>query len=100
MSNREMSELRSTISRLKQCVGDLRTRYGETPAVHRLANDVERLDIDAVELDECAAVPAQGRGAPIIDRSEVVPVPDTPYDPSLWDDADDEGVGGYHGHRL
>ncbi|GAA1216836.1 hypothetical protein [Prauserella alba] len=99
MSATEMNELRSTISRLKQCVGDLRSRYGEVPAVHRLANDVERLGIDAAELDDGSPVPSQGRGAPAIDRSEVVPVPDTPYDPALWDDADDEGVGGYHGHR-
>ncbi|MCP2236282.1 hypothetical protein [Prauserella halophila] len=99
MSTTEMSELRSTISRLKQCVGALRSRYGEVPAVHRLANDVERLDIDAVELGDTSGVPAQGRGAPPIDRSEIVPVPDTPYDPAMWHDADDEGVGGYHGHR-
>jgi hypothetical protein len=24
-------------------------------------------------------------------------IDDTPFDPSLWSDADDEGLGGYHG---
>ncbi|ASR37512.1 hypothetical protein BAY61_23720 [Prauserella marina] len=95
MSTTEMSELRRTIGQLRQCVGALRARYGEAPAVRRLANDVERLDIDAVELDQTDPVPAQ-RPA---DRPEVVKVPDEPYDPALWEGADDEGVGGYQRHQ-
>ncbi|PXY19595.1 hypothetical protein [Prauserella muralis] len=93
MSTTEMSELRRTIGQLRQCVGALRARYGEAPAVRRLANDVERLDIDAGDLDQMAPVPAQATPAA---RPDVVKVPDTPYDPALWEGADDEGVGGYH----
>ncbi|MFC4004627.1 hypothetical protein ACFS2C_24910 [Prauserella oleivorans] len=85
-----MSELRRTIGQLRQCVGAVRARYGEGPAVRRLVNDVDRLDIDALDLDQAVPVPSQSTAA------ERVPVPDTPYDPSLWDGADDEGVGGYH----
>ena len=48
MSTTEIAELRRTIGQLRQCVGTLRARYGEASAVRRLANDVERLDIDAV----------------------------------------------------
>ncbi|MFF5988643.1 hypothetical protein [Prauserella flavalba] len=93
MSTTEMSELRRTIGQLRQCVGALRARYGEAPAVRRLVNDVERLDIDAIDLDQMAPVPSQAR--PV----DVVPVPDTPYDPALWEGADDEGVGGYQRHQ-
>lgn len=87
-----MSELRQTIGRLRQCVGALRARYGEAPAVKRLANDVERLDIDAGDL---ARQPTPAQPMPS-DPPEVVKIPDTPYDPSLWEGADDEGVGGHH----
>lgn len=89
----EITELRRTISRLRHCIGALRQRYGESTVVRRLENDLERLDIDAGDLDHTAPVPTQKR--PRADRSDVVMVPDTPYDPSLWEGADDEGVGGY-----
>jgi hypothetical protein len=92
MTTTEIAELRRTIGQLRQCVGALRSRYGDASAVRRLANDVERLDIDAGELGEAPPVPQQAQAA---DRSNVVVVPDTPYDPSLWHGADDEGVGGY-----
>jgi hypothetical protein len=91
MSTTELTELRRTIGQLRQCVGALRSRYGDAAAVRRLANDVERLDIDATDL-EAPSVPLQPKP---LDRSNVVVVPDTPYDPSLWQGADDEGVGGY-----
>ncbi|MFD8500677.1 hypothetical protein [Amycolatopsis sp. NPDC059657] len=90
MSTTEIAELRRTIGQLRQCVGTLRARYGDASAVRRLANDVERLDIDAADMDSCEpSVPTQGKS------EERIKVPDTPYDASLWHGADDEGVGGY-----
>ncbi|NKQ52927.1 hypothetical protein HFP15_08545 [Amycolatopsis sp. K13G38] len=91
MSTTELSELRRTIGQLRQCVGALRSRYGDAAAVRRLANDVDRLDIDAGDLD--SPIPAQPKA---VDPAQVVKIPDAPYDPSLWQGADDEGVGGYH----
>jgi hypothetical protein len=92
----EIAELRRSIGHLRQCLGTLRDRYGDAPAVRRLANDVDRLDIDADDFEGSPPVPRQQRAT---DRSDVVVVPDTPYDESLWAGADDEGVGGYHGER-
>jgi hypothetical protein len=94
MTSTEITELRRTIGQLRQCVGTLRSRYGDVAAVQRLANDVERMSIDAAELADLESAPRQ-RQAPCAE-SEVVVVPDTPYDASLWEDADDEGLGGYH----
>ncbi|EHR62484.1 hypothetical protein [Saccharomonospora cyanea] len=91
MSSAEMTELRRAIGQLRQCVGGLRARYGESPAVRRITNDIDRLDIDAEELAQAPPVPAQASGP----RPDVVKIPDTPYDPALWKGADDEGVGGY-----
>ncbi|MQA09285.1 MAG: hypothetical protein GEU98_12200 [Pseudonocardiaceae bacterium] len=93
MTATEIAELRRAIGQLRQCVGALRSRYGDVAAVQRLANDVDRLDIDASELGDPPSV-APPRMAET-DRSSVVVVPDTPYDESLWHGADDEGVGGY-----
>ncbi|MDA3626923.1 hypothetical protein [Saccharopolyspora oryzae] len=85
----ELAELQRVMTQLRSSVAVLHARYGDAPAVRRLHNDVERLDIDVAELS--TALPAQRRG---VESEEVVVVPDTPYDPSLWQDADDEGLGG------
>jgi hypothetical protein len=96
MPTTEIVELRRALGQLRQCVGTLRSRYGDVAAVQRLANDIERMDIDATELMDLDSTPRQ-REAPRVER-EVVVIPDTPYDESLWQDADDEGLGGYR-HR-
>jgi hypothetical protein len=87
----ELAGLRRAIDELRSVVGSVRSRYGDIPAVRRLVGDVERIELDASELSELAppAGPAQ--------EAEVHVLDDTPLDPSLWADADDEGVGGYHG---
>jgi hypothetical protein len=91
MTTKEIAELQRAIGQLRHSVAALRPTYGDAPAVRRLVNDIERLDIDAAELAEPTA-PVQ----PTAREREVVMVSDTPYDPTLWRDADDEGVGGYH----
>ena len=87
MTTTELMELQRTIGHLRQCVGSLRTVYGDVNAVRRLANDVDRLDIDARDLHDPPPRPTVGAG------SERVQVPDTPYDRTLWQGVDDEGLG-------
>ncbi|WP_425358834.1 hypothetical protein [Actinosynnema mirum] len=79
------SELDRALGELRRCISTLRSHHGDNVTIRRLANGVERLEIDAAEL------PARGR--PV--AGEVVYVPDTPYDPALWRDVDDEGIGGH-----
>ena len=83
----ELMSLRRAIDDVRSCVAVLRDRHGDIPSVRRLVGDVERLDLDAADLDlpPLQAVP------------EVVPLGSEPVDPTIWMDADDEGVGGYHG---
>ena len=83
----ELMSLRRAISDVRSCVELLRDRHGDVPSVQRLVGDVERLDLDAADLD----LP------PRLAVPEVVPLGSEPIDPSIWADADDEGVGGYHG---
>ena len=96
MTTTEIAALKRSIGQLRQCLGALRTQYGHAPALRRLANDVDRLDIDA---DELAGTPPAPVRAGQAGKEGVIPVPDTPYDDSLWSEADDEGVGGYRGER-
>lgn len=85
-----LTELQRALSQLRGSVATLRSHHGDTAQVRRLSNDIDRLDIDITELS--GEFPAQrGPGA---GGDDVVLVPDTPYDSSLWQDVDDEGLGG------
>lgn len=86
----ELTILHRAIDELRTVVGSVRNRYGDIPAVKRLLGDVDRILIDASELDQ---VPAPAETA---HPDEIQLIDDTPPDPSMWKDADDEGVGGYH----
>jgi hypothetical protein len=89
MSMSEIAALQRAIGQVKQCVGELRAKYGEIPAVRRLVNDVERLDIDTADFRTEPEAPSPRR--PGVPEHDVVVVPDTPYDREMWR-ADDEYV--------
>lgn len=85
----ELTALHQALGELREAVDTVRARYGQTPAVQRLLGDVERIFLDAAELDTATPLETEvPRTMEIID--------DKPVDPSLWADADDEGLGGYH----
>ena len=86
----EVAQLHRALDQLRRSVGAVRIRYGDIPAVRHLVGHVDRMEMDASEFDSIPA-PAGPRLEPV----EVLT--DEPFDPSLWADADDEGVGGYHG---
>jgi len=84
----ELTTLHRTVDELRSVMADVRSRYGDIPAVRRLLGDIDRLDLDLSELDTMAPPPAA-------EASAVHLIDDKPLDPSLWADADDEGLGGY-----
>ena len=86
----ELTVLRRAIEELRSVVGSVRSRYGDIPAVKRLLGDVDRILLDAADLDEVTPP------APLAGTGDVQVIDDTPFDPALWADADDEGLGGYH----
>jgi hypothetical protein len=88
----ELTTLHRTVAEMREAVAGLRQRYGDIPAVRRLLGDIERIDLDASELDDLTPLPA----ASTAEASEILMLDDTPIDPALWAGADDEGVGGYH----
>lgn len=92
----ELAEVRRALARLRSAVSALRSRCGDGPAVRRLGNDLDRLDIDLADLTDVLPAPRRGSESYV---GETVIVPDTPYDPSLWRGVDDEGVGGQQDNR-
>lgn len=85
----EFAELHELIGGLRRCVTSLASQYGDSPAVRRIVNDIDRLDIDAEEMELTRGVIRQRQSA------EKIAIPDTQYDSDFWRDVDDEGVGGH-----
>ena len=98
----ELQALQRAIADLRSGVNSLARNHGDLPVVARLRNDLERLILDVADVEALSpatwGAPAIPAGGKPVAPPTVYQVSDEPYDPSLWrDDADDEGVGGYHG---
>jgi hypothetical protein len=76
------------VAALRDAVASLQAHVGETVDVCRLKDDVARLQADLTLVAR-----ASGLGDAPGPVGEKVYIPDGDYDPSFWQDADDEGVG-------
>lgn len=90
----ELESLRRTTAELRFVITSMRSRYGDIPAVRRLINDVDRIELDTSEFDALSAGSTHSSARHVM-PVEVQMIADGPTDPSLWADADDEGLGGY-----
>ncbi|GAA1857405.1 hypothetical protein [Myceligenerans crystallogenes] len=93
MATAEYETLCRSIEQLRGSVAAVRATFGDGPEVRRLVNDLERLDIDAAELAGARPRAREAAGR------DTIYVPDSREDLTAWTDADDEGLGGYHGDR-
>lgn len=93
----QLVEVSRAIDLLGVRVGDARAAYGDIPAVQRLVNDLERLRIDARELGDVARTAPPPTQVPRPPTGPNISIDNTPVDPAMWVDADDEGIGGFHG---
>jgi hypothetical protein len=84
----EVDELHQLIQRMRRCVTSLVSTHGDSSAMRRIANDVERLEIDVEELALTRGL-SQPNGP-----SERIQIPDTEYHIDFWRDVDHEGIGG------
>ncbi|MGH8867997.1 MAG: hypothetical protein ACRDYU_08385 [Actinomycetes bacterium] len=84
-----LAAVRRALAELERAVELIRSGYGDTLGVRRLRSDVRRLGEDLDELGP----PGGGMAQPLPGQPLEV-VPDGDYDPSLWADAEDEGLGG------
>ena len=76
---------RAALTSLAAAVLRVRNEYGDTLGVRRLTSDVDRLNAD---LDELGAPAPDAR--PPVAPAEMIPIPDEPYDESMWQDAQSE----------
>src|SRR3954454_18149093 len=88
----EDDEVHQLIQRARRRVTSLVTKHGDCSAMRRVANDVERLEIDVEEL-----ALTRGLSQPPNGSSERIQIPDTEYHINFWRDVDHEGVGGQRG---
>jgi hypothetical protein len=84
----EIAELRFAVGQLRQCIGTLRSHYGDANMVRRLQNDLDRLVIDTDEFEQSPPPEVARRR-----QQETIYVPDTKSDEAAWMGAQDEGLG-------
>lgn len=96
MTDSALQSLQRSIDELASAVAVLSHAHGKIPIVARLCNDLERLKLDVADAQTLRTpTPVAVAGKP---EPTMYTVSDEPYDESMWgDDADHEGVGGYHG---
>jgi hypothetical protein len=76
---------RAAITHLAAAVLRVRNEYGDTIGVRRLTADVDRVLED---LDHLGS--PQRTSRPPVAPEEKIPIPDEPYDESMWQDAQTE----------
>ncbi len=82
------------VAGLRRAVTALSEDLGSTIDVQRLRDDVVRLADDVDLLARAAGIGSQDRaGGP----GEIVFIPDEDYDPAMWANTEDEGVGSHRG---
>ena len=109
----EFRALHRAIDDLRTAVISLRETHGRVPAVARLENDLDRLILDVADADALpAARPVAAAAGPPPPAATDAATANTAggerdnvvgeqYSDSSWeDDIDDEGVGGFRGHRA
>lgn len=88
------------LTTIQRCLDDLSRSMGRLEK--QLGSDgldVRRVRTDADHLRESVALLRAAASSPAAPRKpELVTIPDTPYDPSLWIDTDDEGLGARDRH--
>ncbi|MFB7995021.1 hypothetical protein ACFC4G_19685 [Streptomyces sp. NPDC056002] len=90
--NDDLAAAERCLDELCRTVGRLERQLDGGLDVRRVRTDADHLRESVALLRSAAAAPPPPR------RPELVPVPDTPYDSTLWTDSDDEGLGARDRH--
>ena len=97
MTDSALLALQRSVDELKSAVAMLSHTHGKVPAVARLCNDLERLQMDVADAESLRSADPGNVASPA-GQPAVYQMSDEPYDPSMWgNDYDQEGLGGYHG---
>ncbi|WP_432188292.1 hypothetical protein [Streptomyces sp. Tue6028] len=101
----DLTSVQRCLDDLHRSVGRLEQQMGGGLEMRRVRADADHLRESVALLREAAsgtspersAATARG-GPPSPRRPDLVSIPDTPYDSSLWTDSDDEGLGARDRH--
>ncbi|KAB1147682.1 hypothetical protein F7R91_11360 [Streptomyces luteolifulvus] len=89
----DLTSVQRCLDDLSRSLGRLEKQLGSGGLeMRRVRADADHLRESVALLRETAAGPATPR------KPELVTIPDTPYDDSLWVDTDDEGLGARDRH--
>ncbi|MDG9716429.1 hypothetical protein [Streptomyces sp. DH24] len=89
----DLTSVQRCLDDLNRSVGRLEKQLGSGGLeMRRVRTDAEHLRESVALLRAAAATPATQN------RPELVTISDTPYDPALWTDSDDEGLGARDRH--
>lgn len=89
----ELTSVQRCLDDLCRSVGRLERQIGSGGL------DIRRVRTDADHLRESVALLGEAAGAAGAPRRpDLIAVPDTPYDTTLWTDSDDEGLGARDRH--
>jgi hypothetical protein len=89
----DLTSVQRCLDDLNRSVGRLEKQLGSGGLeMRRVRTDADHLRESVALLREAAASPSTHR------KPELVTIPDTPYDDSLWIDTDDEGLGARDRH--
>ena len=83
----DAATIRRAVEQLSQAITAMAAEVGEVPVVRRLRHDVERIELDLTDCTSLQKMPP---------ARALETIPDAPYDESLWQGVDDEGLGGFH----
>ena len=92
----DLTAIQRRLDDLVRSLAVVEPQVGNTLDIVEVRHDTEHLR-DSLELLR-RTVRNGGTGGSGPKQPEIVPVPDTPYDPSLWNDAEDEGLGAKDRH--
>ncbi|MEU6388754.1 hypothetical protein [Streptomyces sp. NPDC046939] len=99
----ELTAIQRCVDELARAVNRLQSGLAG-PDLRRVRADTDHLRESVALLRASATAAASAAQAappeqqPPLPRQGLVPIPDTPYDTSLWTDSDDEGLGAHHRH--
>lgn len=85
----DLASVQRRLDELGRAVARLEQRVGDSLDMRRVRADTKHLSDDLALLRDSVATSPLGQQS----RPEMVTIPDTPYDPSLWSGAEDEGLG-------
>ncbi|MEU1483955.1 hypothetical protein [Streptomyces sp. NPDC005752] len=99
MTTEQVAGVDVLVHGLRRYVESLQVSAGDSVAVRRLMNDIDRLELDLgdLSLPQDAVLPQSTVGS----GAEVIRVPDAAVgDPGQWHGVDDEGIGGHRRHHA